>query len=89
MVEMYQVTWFSKKKGYGFVSDSEGVQYFVHHSDVKSEGYRYLVAGELVTGEKKEMSEGRVKLSEIRSPMRNGKLRCSMLGVGRVESGTD
>ena len=33
--EMYQVSWFSKKKGYGFVKSESGEDIFVHHSDRK------------------------------------------------------
>ena len=81
MWDMYQVSWFSKKKGYGFVKDSDDNQFFVHHSDIESDGYRYLLGGELVMGEKKDMGEGRVKLVNIRSPMRNGKLRCNFVST--------
>jgi len=47
-----QVKWFDKSKGYGFITDSGNkVDYFVHHSALKTQGteeYAYLVAGEYV-----------------------------------------
>lgn len=74
---MYQVSWFSKKKGYGFVRSQSGEDIFVHHSDISSEGYRYLMEGEVLYGELKE-DNGRKKLSEVSSVMGKGCLRCEV-----------
>ena len=77
---MFQVKWFNKRKGYGFVSGD----LFVHHSDIQVSGYKYLKRGEYVTG---EVTEGeRKKLSNIRAPMEGGKLMCEVEpedGLGR------
>ena len=35
MQELYQVKWFSKKKGYGFVEGKDHTEYFVHHTDIQ------------------------------------------------------
>lgn len=47
------VKWFDK--GYGFITDSEGKEHFVHHSNIVMDGFRHLneddiVNFELVTG---------------------------------------
>jgi len=69
---MFQVKWFNKRKGYGFVSGD----LFVHHSDIQVSGYKYLKRGEYVMG---EVTEGeRKKLSNIRAPMEGGKLMCEV-----------
>ena len=70
---MYQVKWFNKRKGYGFVSGD----LFVHHSDIVVSGYKYLKRGEYITGEVSE-SVGKKKLSNIRAPMEGGKLMCEV-----------
>ena len=81
---MYQVKWFSKKKGYGFVEDSERKQFFVHHSDIKvDDGFRYLKQGEYVTGTTESMDGGKVKLASIKSPMENGLLMCQVDKMNR------
>ena len=36
------VKWFNNQKGYGFISDEEGNDIFVHYSGVKMEGYKSL-----------------------------------------------
>ena len=66
---MYQVKWFSKKKGYGFV----------HHTDIQvGDGFRYLREGEYVVGSEEAMEGDKVKIAQIRAPMDNGKLMCEV-----------
>jgi CspA family cold shock protein len=70
---MYQVKWFNKRKGYGFVTGD----LFVHHSDIMVSGYKYLKRGEYITGEVTDTG-GKKKLSNIRAPMDGGKLMCEV-----------
>ena len=78
---LYQVKWFSKKKGYGFVHDSEGKEYFVHHSDIQAqEGFRFLRQGEVIMGEPQSIDgdDSKVKIANMRSPMEGGLLMCQV-----------
>jgi CspA family cold shock protein len=43
------VKWFNESKGYGFISQEEGNDVFVHYSSVQSNGYRSLAEGDLVS----------------------------------------
>ena len=42
------VRWFSARRGYGFLSDENGVDYFVHYSEITGDGFKKLSAGEPV-----------------------------------------
>lgn len=86
---LYQVKWFSKKKGYGFVHSDEGKEYFVHHTDIQVEnGFRYLKQGEYVTGVPETMENDKVKLANISAPMENGNMMCEVEKQnGRVGDG--
>ncbi len=42
------VKWFSSQKGYGFISQENGPDVFVHFSAIQMEGYRTLEAGQRV-----------------------------------------
>ncbi len=45
------VRWFNDSKGFGFISQEEGDDVFVHHSAIQSEGFRSLEEGERVSFE--------------------------------------
>lgn len=51
------VKWFNAKKGFGFISDEEGNDVFVHFSALQMDGFKVLEEGdkvefEVVQGEK-------------------------------------
>ncbi len=42
------VKWFNNQKGYGFISDENGKDVFVHYSGLDMEGYKTLEEGQAV-----------------------------------------
>ena len=42
------VKWFNDSKGYGFISQENGEDVFVHHTAIQSEGFRSLAEGDRV-----------------------------------------
>ena len=45
------VKWFSDKNGFGFISQVDGPDLFVHHSAIQSQGFKTLSEGQMVTFE--------------------------------------
>ena len=52
------VKWFNAEKGYGFISQPEGADVFVHFSAIQSTGYRSLEEGQQVEFEVQEGPKG-------------------------------
>ena len=56
-----KVKWFDSKKGYGFVSNtSDDKDYFVHFSEIKSDGFKTLNEGQKVSFDIGESTKGLV-----------------------------
>lgn len=43
-----KVKWFNAKKGYGFIATEEGKDVFVHHNEIRADGFRTLDEGQEV-----------------------------------------
>ena len=61
------VKWFNAKKGFGFISDEEGNDVFVHFSALQMDGFKVLEEGdkvefEVINGEKGPQAANVVKL---------------------------
>ena len=57
------VKWFDAKKGYGFISDTESENekdYFVHFSEIQTDGFKTLAEGQKVEFEIGEGTKGAV-----------------------------
>ena len=52
------VKWFDDKKGFGFISQDEGQDIFVHHSSVDMPGFKTLAEGDRVSFEVEEADRG-------------------------------
>ncbi len=66
MMQQGTVKWFNAKKGYGFLSDTEGNEIFVHYSALQMDGFKELKDGEAVEfeeGEKGPQAANVVRLS--------------------------
>jgi cold shock protein len=46
-----KVKWFNEQKGFGFISQDDGEDLFVHFSSIKQEGFKVLHEGDEVTFE--------------------------------------
>ena len=52
------VKWFNESKGFGFLSHEGGPDVFVHHSEIKAEGFRTLNEGDKVQFEITQSPKG-------------------------------
>lgn len=60
------VKWFNAEKGYGFISQAEGADVFVHYSAIQMNGYRSLEEGQQVEFEVQEGPKG-LQAASVRS----------------------
>jgi len=52
------VKWFNESKGFGFLSREGGPDVFVHHSEIRAEGFRTLNEGDKVRFEVVDSPKG-------------------------------
>lgn len=52
------VKWFNQRKGYGFISTTDGRDIFVHYSNISGEGFKTLVEGDRVSFDIAEGEKG-------------------------------
>lgn len=53
------VKWFNTQKGYGFITDSENKDIFVHYSGIVADGFKSLTEGQAVTFDVIDTEKGR------------------------------
>lgn len=53
------VKWFNAKRGYGFIVDEDGIDYFVHYSEIQVDGFKTLRTNTAVTFSVDEDEKGR------------------------------
>ena len=61
------VKWFNDSKGFGFISQENGDDVFVHHTAIQGEGFKTLAEGdkvefEIVKGDKGDKAQNVVKV---------------------------
>ena len=61
------VKWFSPSKGFGFIEQDLGDDLFVHQSEIRQSGFRYLILGDRVEYEVGSGRKGPVALKVIRT----------------------
>jgi len=57
-MEKGKVKWFNDAKGYGFITNVDGKDVFVHHSSIQGDGFRSLKEGQEVEFELGEGPKG-------------------------------
>jgi len=53
-----QVKWFDQKKGYGFITQEDGDDIFVHYSAINRDGFKTLEEGDEVEFEVSQGKKG-------------------------------
>ena len=59
------VKWFNPEKGYGFISQNDGEDLFVHFSEIKMSGFKTLNEGDAVTFEVTEGQNAKLQASNV------------------------
>ena len=58
--------WFNAQKGYGFLTDSEGKDVFVHYSNLVMDGFKVLSEGDIVDFELGAGKDGREQAINVK-----------------------
>jgi len=64
-METGTVKWFNPKKGFGFITQEDGTDLFVHFSALVMEGFKTLKSGDTVSYEIGKNAEGKTQASNV------------------------
>ena len=59
------VKWFNPEKGYGFISQNDGEDLFVHFSEIKMDGFKTLDEGQRGSFEVTTGQNGKLQASNV------------------------
>ena len=59
------VKWFNPEKGYGFISQNDGEDLFVHYSEITMDGFKTLDEGQRVSFEVTTGQNGKLQASNV------------------------
>ena len=59
------VKWFNPEKGYGFISQNDGEDLFVHFSEIKMDGFKTLDEGQAVSFDVTTGQNGKLQASNV------------------------
>mgnify|MGYP003396327198 FL=1 len=59
------VKWFNAEKGYGFISQKDGEDLFVHFSEIKMDGFKTLDEGAAVQFDVTTGQNGKLQASNV------------------------
>ena len=59
------VKWFIPEKGYGFISQNDGEELFVHFSEIKMDGFKTLDEGAAVQFDVTTGQNGKLQASNV------------------------
>ena len=82
------VKWFDVRRGYGFITDEEGMDYFVHYSEIQGEGFKKLRDGQEVFFMPGEDEKGRC-LARMVSVVRSSGAEGEAAGYGSGQDTQD
>ena len=67
------VKWFDVKKGFGFVINEQGLDVFVHYTNIDKDGFRGLRGGQIVKYKQVETGSGlqgrKVQIISVKPPV--------------------
>ena len=61
----FTVKWFNPEKGYGFISQKDGEDLFVHFSEIKMDGFKTLDEGAAVQFDVTTGQNGKLQASNV------------------------
>jgi CspA family cold shock protein len=52
------VKWFNEAKGFGFITQEDGIDVFAHYSEIQAQGFKTLNEGDIVSFDVAEGNKG-------------------------------